>query len=271
MQLRGRVEPTGEPVVLGDHLRQLARAGAGVVGQPLRRDQVERSPVTQQDGLVRDVTEQCVLEDELDRALERRMRPPVHQLASHRDGELLHGPCGCLPVGHRRDDLVPEDAADDAGALDGEPRAVRKSVEPGLEDAGQRRGNVAATESLQRHLPLRGLGIDDDRAVVDEHLHDLLDEERVAIGPVDDQVDECGRHLVDALQDLVDELASGAAPTDGRGPAGDRRGGPAIRVDVRRRSAGQQRPRAGDSRRGATPTVRGGRSSRRRPSADPRR
>ena len=57
-------------------------------------------------------------------------------------------------------------------------------------------------------MPACGLGIDDDCAVVDEHLHDLLDEERVAIGSVDDQVDEGGRQLVDTLQHLVDELAS---------------------------------------------------------------
>ena len=117
-----------------------------MVGQPLRRDQVECSPVTQQDGLVRDVAEQRVLEDELERTLERRVRPLVDEFPRYRDGELLNGLGGFLPIGHRRDHLVPEDASDDAGALHGEPRAARKAIEPGLENTGQRRRDIAATE-----------------------------------------------------------------------------------------------------------------------------
>ena len=46
------------------------------------------------------------------------------------------------------------------------------------------------------------LAIGDDAAVVHQLLDELLDVERVAIGALDDKVNQCIGHMIDPFQDL---------------------------------------------------------------------
>ena len=170
--------------------------------EPCRRAAVQDGPIAQQDGLVRDVMEQRVLEDELVACVERRGVPRKDQLASG-DGAEARG-----SVAERGHGVVPEDAPDDRRVLHAPAGPVREGVESCLQHPGERRRYSAVVEvSVVDDPPsVRTVGVDDP--VVDQHLDEFLDVERVALRALHDDVDEVGRHLVGLLQDLDDERAS---------------------------------------------------------------
>ena len=73
----------------------------------------------------------------------------------------------------------------------------------------------------------------DDDAVLDEHLHQLLDEVRVAVSAVDDQPDQLLRHVGHLLQHLGDQrpgrrMRKGRQPHGGRCGQGLEPAGPAV-------------------------------------------
>ena len=99
---------------------------------------------------------------------------------------------------------VPEHPADHRRALEGGADPAAEVVEARLQHPGERGRHPARSRARSTSIVQRAVGSPGtDHAVVDEHLDELLDEERVAVGAVDDEVDELVRHRRRVLQDLA--------------------------------------------------------------------
>ena len=94
--------------------------------------------------------------------------------------------------------VLPEHRADDARELHRAPLGGAQGVEPGLQHSGQGAGNAGDAQPLFKHAPL--LALDQDHAVVDQHLDELLGVEGVAFGLLLDQRAQGRRGLGQALQ-----------------------------------------------------------------------
>ena len=81
--------------------------------------------------------------------------------------------------------VVPEHRADDARELHRAPLGGAQRVEPRLQHAGQGAGDPGDAQPLVEHAP--ALALDQDHAVVDQHLDQLFGVERVAFGLLLDQ------------------------------------------------------------------------------------
>ena len=207
-----RLGVVGPVEVLGDDRRILLDPprARGDVGQPAGRPPVVLAPAGAQHAVVGDVAQQGVLEEELARGLERRELPLEDEVAREQVVERVarrrrrrHGLALGRQVGDR---VVPEDPADDRGSLQRSPFRRGQRVETGLEQALERRGDDQSADELVHDPPPRRVGDDDPR--VDEPGHQLLDVERVALGRVDDEVDELRRRVVDLLEQLEDQGAA---------------------------------------------------------------
>jgi hypothetical protein len=176
--------------------------------QPDGSQAVVLAPTGAQQALVRDVPEQSVLEQELARVGERRPLALVDDLPRAQPVEDIAGRGGVIvvPADETGHGVVPEHAADDGGALRERPLLRWKRVEACLQHTLQRRRHSRRAHRIVRDVPARAFRADD--SLFDEPLEQLLDVERVALGAAHHELDQLGRNVVGALEDLRDELCA---------------------------------------------------------------
>ncbi len=108
---------------------------------------------------------------------------------------------------HRRRQVrhhaIPEDAADHRRAADDHPVGRLQGVQPGLQEAAQRRRDAQLSHRSGRHPPGIGAGV--DHALLDEPFDQFLDVEGVAVGGLDDHLDEPCGHPVRPMEDVGDQ------------------------------------------------------------------
>ena len=107
------------------------------------------------------------------------------------------------PLPEVGDGVVPEHPADHRGALQHSTFGAVEAVEPRLQHALEGRRHAHLVDAVHPHVP-RVVPPDDDTGV-DEPGDELLDVEGVALGAVDHEVGQLGRHLADVLEELTEQ------------------------------------------------------------------
>ena len=149
--------------------------------------------------LVQDLMPEDVLAQPVEGVRVARMREfALDQRAQHVDRVRVQG----------RQRFVPEHEADDGGLLQRQLLGRRQTVQTRLKHAGQGGRDMGRDQLLRHHLPTLRAG--DDRAVIDQHLHQFFHVERVALGCRGDQIAQCGGHRVEPLQKFERQFATGA-------------------------------------------------------------
>ena len=174
-------EREGGLVVAAELLRRLACLPAARLFDPFRRLDVRPPSFGARQARVRDVADENVLEDPLPLAGNRGRQLLAQKLAPP---QRLERGVEVVDVDEAGQGPVPEDAADDRRALRDPPLVGRQQIEPGedhrldgvrdldLVDAGAR-----APAALLPH----------EQPFADQVADDLLEEERVAGGALEDQ------------------------------------------------------------------------------------
>ncbi len=104
----------------------------------------------------------------------------------------------------RRERRGPEHRADHTRLLQRQPLRAGQAVEPRLQHAGERRRYRVGLQPRSVELPAVGAGA--QRALVDQHLHQLFHVERIAFGARDQQRLQLVRHARQPLQQFGREL-----------------------------------------------------------------
>ena len=116
-----------------------------------------------QDAVVGDVAQQGVLEEELAGRVERGELALEDEVARRAGGRRARGVRRIAVRRQVGDGVVPEDPADDRGPLQRGAFRRRQGVEPGLQQALERRGHDEAADQLVDDPPPRRVGDDDAR------------------------------------------------------------------------------------------------------------
>ncbi len=196
----------GQSVVLGDEAQVFAQTAAGVDFQPAGDPRMVQPPGTQQDRLVGHFAQQIMFEGELGRPGEGRAIAPDDQFAPGQRVELAVeiGVVGVAVgrlhiVGQRAHGIIPEDAPDDGRPLEHLALLARQAIEAGLEQPGQRGWNLDSLQTFRSHMPDLGWRLAGggwrvlatrhslNHPLLNQHLHQLFDVERVALGPINDE------------------------------------------------------------------------------------
>ena len=183
----------GPLVVLGRDRQVLGLAVADPRRQPGGGAGVRLAPVGLEHRVVGHLMQEVVLERRFAGAGERALHSCLHhrlllERAQHRRRVRIEGV----------QRVVPEHRADDAGELHRAPLGGAERVEPRLQHPGQGAGNAGDAQPLVEHAP--ALALDQDHAVVDQHLDQLFGIEGVAFGLLLDQRAQGRRGLGQALQ-----------------------------------------------------------------------
>ena len=209
---------TGEVEVVGQELGHLAPALAERRLDPLAHAGVRGGPVAPGQGLVGDVAGEDVLEDQLALAGHRRADPAEHEVAPLEAVQRLLHLVG-LAVQEAGDGAGPEDPADDGRGLHRALLGRRQQVDPRRQHALDGVGQRHLLDALRR-APAAGLV--HDQALVDQPAQDLLQEERIALGPLQDPVVGVVREAVDVQEQahqLVGVAGAERLERDARGAA----------------------------------------------------
>ena len=195
-ELAGAAVVAGLLEVLGREPQEVVRARAGQAGEPLSGLGVVFAPPTLQHGVVGDVVQDLVAEGVLAHAVEAGIQARRDEGPAGHAGECLGG----MGV-DRVQRLVPEHEADHRGLLQGQLLSRLHAVEPGLQQAGQRRWHVGGEQLVGVHRP--ALFAEADDTFVDQHLDQFLHVERVAFGATGDLLAQHLGHLGQLFQQLV--------------------------------------------------------------------
>jgi hypothetical protein len=102
--------------------------------------------------------------------------------------------------------IVPEDAPDHGGALQGQPLLGRQAVQARRQHLGQGGRHAHLRQALPFDLPAGARFA--DHAFFDEHLDQLFDVEGVAFGMIRHPVQEKRGQVLDLLQDIGNQRAA---------------------------------------------------------------
>ena len=134
---------------------------------------VERLTVSAEQPVVRDLLRERVLEDVLELAVDVSL---ADEIGGGQAGEALLEVLGS--IGHRLHDPVEELASDDRCLAEHSPRFRCEVVDARRDEPADRRRHGHRVEARREHPRLALAG---QHAVVDEGVHQLFDEERVAV------------------------------------------------------------------------------------------
>ena len=191
---RGGVVAPHEVDVLGPHGlavvvredRRLDRGPIAVV-EPLREGRVEPAATCLRDAPVRDVTGERVLERVLGLTVDGRTASPADEVAT-----LEQRVVGIGALEEPGDGTGPEHATHDRRRLQSRLLGLGKPIDAGGEGGMDGVGDgEPGRERGERPGPVAPL----EHAVVDERADELLDEERVALGPRDESRPQLVRQL----------------------------------------------------------------------------
>ena len=178
-----------------ERLCQGLLAPAGDAFQPGDDLAVRLAPATPRDAGVGDVPDEDVVEDELPFAGDGRRLALADEAFVEELGQRRQGGRPSQP----RDGTGPEDPADDGSVLDDSLVLVRQEIEPRSDDALDRVGQVRRQRPGQRPA----IGVVSKRPVLHDHPEQLADEERVAVGAVEQRPDDHPRRR--PAEQLLDE------------------------------------------------------------------
>ena len=192
----GRV--AGLLVVFGGGTEEVAGARPGQCGQPGRGLGMQLAPAALEQRVVGDVVKDLVAKRIFAHTVQARVLVRQRQFAPHESRQRQW-----RMLVQRFQRLVPEHQADHAGLLQREPFRSGQAVQPGLQHTGERGRNRGREQPLGVQRPALGPGL--ERALVDQHLDQLLHVERVALGAADDELAERRRDVGQLLQQLGGE------------------------------------------------------------------
>jgi hypothetical protein len=172
----------GLVVVVREELGELGTPFSGRHLDPLRDGGVRMAALPARQALVRDIPREDVLEDELRLPGYRRGELAPDELALLEPVERL-AQFVSVAVQKEPDGFRPEDATDDRGALQRPLLRCLQQVDPRGQDALHGVGDVDVGDVGRREPPILAT---DDAALVDQLPDDLLHEERVALGALQD-------------------------------------------------------------------------------------
>ena len=180
-------------VVVGEELDEFAPALTGGLLDPPGHAFVSVRSFPSRKCRVGDVAREDVLEDELALAADRRPEARRHELASLQPVEHLVEVAG-VSVEKRRHGTRPEHAPHDCRALE-RPLLIRfEQVDASREHALDRVRNPQLVDVAGRAPTVADAR---DESLVDQLAKDLLEEERVALGPVEDPVTDRRGQVLD--------------------------------------------------------------------------
>ena len=180
--------------MVGEQLGELGRALAARLLDPRRQLGMSAAALPARQAGIGHVADEDVLEDELALPGERRRRAIEHELAA---AERPQHRVEVVRTREPRHRAVPEDAADDSRALRDPLLLWRQQVEPG-ED--HRLHVVRDLDVLDRRDRTPTAVLVHEQPLVDQVTDDLLEEERVPLGPLEDPLAHGRRQPVDVQQ-----------------------------------------------------------------------